>query len=277
MDEKLNVINLHFTDFCNYNCKYCFADKKKNELSFDKIKIIIDKISKYFSSINITGRINLVGGEPLISRNIQGIINYITLKEIDVSIVTNGSKLDEKFIINNRGKLSMIGISIDSLDSITNKKIGRCNCNNTLNEEELIKICKIIKNNNIQLKINHCISKYNQKEDISNFIEIVKPDRFKLFQMTVINGINEKEKCMQITDSEFLNCCKKYEKFNPIIEKEEEMKNSYFIIDSLGNLYNDRSQAAIGNVIIDDFKSIMENSKINKEVYAKRYGQLVKK
>ena len=276
MDKKNYVINLHFTDFCNYNCKYCFVDKKKNELSLDKIKTIVDKISNYFTSMEIIGRINLVGGEPLMYKDIQNIIDYIISKKVEASIVTNGSKLDEKFIINNRRKLSMIGISIDSLDPITNKKIGRCNCNNTLNEEELIKICKIIKRNNIQLKINHCISKYNQKEDISNFIEIVKPDRFKLFQMTVINGINEKEKCMQITDSEFLNCCKKYEKFNPIIEKEEEMKNSYFIIDSLGNLYNDRSEKPLCNVITDEFKSIMKNSKINKEAYDKRYAQFVK-
>jgi len=57
----------------------------------------------------------LVGGEPLLSKNIQMFIDYLFEINLEVSLITNGYYLDEKFISKNKNKLSMIGISIDSL------------------------------------------------------------------------------------------------------------------------------------------------------------------
>ncbi len=72
-----DCINLHFIDKCNYQCKHCFVKKEKNELSIDDIKLFVDKISDYFSKNKIkNGRINLAGGEPLLSDNINEIIDY---------------------------------------------------------------------------------------------------------------------------------------------------------------------------------------------------------
>ena len=77
-----SCINLHFTDFCNYHCKHCFVKKENYELSFDELKTIVDKIKKYFNDNNIKGRINLAGGEPLMSRNIDKLIEYISSKNM---------------------------------------------------------------------------------------------------------------------------------------------------------------------------------------------------
>lgn len=60
-----SCINLHFTDFCNFHCKHCFVKKENCELSFDELKVAVDKIYKYFKDNGIKGRINLAGGEPL--------------------------------------------------------------------------------------------------------------------------------------------------------------------------------------------------------------------
>lgn len=61
-----SCINLHFTDFCNFHCKHCFVKKENCELSFDELKITVDKIYKYFKDNGIKGRINLAGGEFLL-------------------------------------------------------------------------------------------------------------------------------------------------------------------------------------------------------------------
>ena len=58
-------INLHFTDFCNFQCKHCFVNKENYELSFDELKQVVDKIYKYFNDNQINGRINLAGGGTL--------------------------------------------------------------------------------------------------------------------------------------------------------------------------------------------------------------------
>ena len=45
--EMYSCINLHFTDFCNFHCKHCFVKKENCELSFDELKVAVDKIYKY--------------------------------------------------------------------------------------------------------------------------------------------------------------------------------------------------------------------------------------
>lgn len=89
-----SCINLHFTDFCNFHCKHCLVKKENCVLSFDELKVAVDKIYKYFNDNEIKGRINLAGGEHLMSRNIDRLIDYIASKGIEVSI-TNGYYLDD--------------------------------------------------------------------------------------------------------------------------------------------------------------------------------------
>ena len=210
MNIKPKVVNFHFVDYCNYHCCYCFVKKANRMTSFLNIVNIVDNIAEYFKNIKVRGRINLVGGEIFMCSYLQQIIDYIYSKDIDVSIVTNGYLLTKKFIERNKRKICCIGISVDSLNPETNKLIGRCFNKQTLDKNKLINLCEIIKSNNIKLKINHCLSKFNCDEDISKFIEIIKPDRFKIFQMTIIDSINGKCKNIQLSNKEFESCCNKY-------------------------------------------------------------------
>lgn len=224
------TINLHFTDFCNFRCKHCFVNKENKELSFENIKIIIDKIVQYKNLHNEEVRINLAGGEPLVSKNIQDIIDYICDSKLEVSIITNGYYLNKGFIENNKNKLSMIGISVDSLNDNTNIKIGR-SCNNKLiSENDLIDICKVIKENGIKLKINTCVTSLNCSENISSFLEKVKPDKTK-----VLRAFCDKNNSQyNISDDEWNNVKEKYK--NVFFEDNDYMKSHYIIIDSSGNL-----------------------------------------
>lgn len=274
MNIKPNVVNFHFVDYCNYHCCYCFVKKVNRMTSFLNIVNIVDNIAEYFKNIKVRGRINLVGGEIFMCSYLQQIIDYIYSKDIDVSIVTNGYLLTKEFIEKNKMKICCIGISVDSLNPETNKLIGRCFNKQTLDKNKLINLCEMIKSNNIKLKINHCLSKFNYDEDISKFIEIIKPDRFKIFQMTVIDSINGKCKTMQLSNKEFEVCCNKYKYMNPIIEHEEEMKSSYLMIDSDGNFFVDKSVAPIGNAITDNFTQMMAHADIDCVSYSKRYIHL---
>lgn len=271
---KPNVVNFHFVDYCNYHCCYCFVKKANRMTSFLNIVNIVDNIAEYFKNLKVRGRINLVGGEIFMCSYLQQIIDYIYSKDIDVSIVTNGYLLTKEFIERNKTKICCIGISVDSLNPETNKLIGRCFNKQTLDKNKLINLCEIIKSNNIKLKINYCLSKFNYAEDISKFIEIIKPDRFKIFQMTVIDSINGKCKNMQLSNKEFEECCNKYKYMNPIIEHEEEMKSSYLMIDSDGNFFVDKSVAPIGNAITDNFTKMMTYADIDCVSYSKRYIHL---
>lgn len=231
---KKITYNLHFIDQCNFKCKHCFVKKQGKELSLENIKIIVDKIVEFSKDRNNKIRINLAGGEPLISENLQFIIDYIYSKGIKVSMITNGYYLTEKFIEKNRNKLSMIGLSIDSLNNDINVKIGRCKNNKSLTENEMIERCLWINNAGIPLKVNICISKLNLDENLSDFLEKVRPDRIKILR--VLCNHDKKLEYLSITDDEWKMIKERYKKLTSIFEDNDFMQNGYLIIDSEGNL-----------------------------------------
>ena len=228
------IFNLHFTDSCNYRCKCCYAKNSKQRLNLEEIKSIVDSIALYFSKMNIqNGRINIAGGEPTTCPYLQDIIDYIHIKNIRASLITNGSLLTENFILNNKGKLEQIGLSIDSINDETNLLLGRCQKNITFNYQKLVLICKTIKAAGIKLKINTVVSKLNIHEDITKLLDEVEPDRIKILQMKPTTTIANN---FAICESDFEKYTKKYSKYNAVIEKISSLENAYVIIDSKGYL-----------------------------------------
>ncbi len=264
-----SCVNLHFTDFCNYNCKHCFVKKENYELSFDELKLIVDIIYKYFRDNNINGRINLAGGEPLMSRNIDRLIDYIASKNIEVSIITNGYYLDDTFIDRHINQISTIGISVDSLNYDTNIKIGRCFKANVLSKEQLIHICNKIKASGIKLKINTCLSKLNVNEDFNEFINEVKPNRYKILQMNC-DEFDVRNMDNVVSDDEAKSFLSRI-KYEYIYESKDDMRNSYIVIDSTGNISTNNSHASNISILNYDFEVAIKMLNIDYNNYIKRY------
>lgn len=261
-NKKSNVnkiFNLHFTDFCNFKCYCCYVEKESKKLSLEEVKKIIDNIAEYFSHHGITdGRINIAGGEPTTSPYLQEIIDYIYEKKIKVSLITNGILLTPDFIKQNKNKLCMIGLSIDSINSETNIRLGRCQGCKTFDYEQLVKICRCIKENGIKLKINIVVSKVNHKEDIKLLLDEVKPDRFKILQMYPTTPFAKEN---VISEEEFTAYIKKYEGYDVVNEKHENLQKAYLIIDSMGyvcteNQHEDKRFNALNNSMEDILKQI---------------------
>lgn len=264
-----SCINLHFTDFCNFHCTHCFVKKENNELSFEQLKVVVDKIDDYFNSNGIKGRINIAGGEPLLSRNIGRLIDYIYSKNIRVSIITNGYYLDEAFIEEYKSKIEMIGISVDSLVYETNIKIGRCHKKNTISKEKLVYISNLIKRAGIKLKINTCISKLNYEEDFNEFINNIKPDRFKILQMNCPQN-DYKNQCNILSEEE-VKCFLDKINYDYVYERGEDMKKSYVIIDSLGNISTNNGHISQISIFDYNLQEAVEKIEVDYDNYIKRY------
>lgn len=253
--EKL-TINLHFIDSCNFCCKHCFVKKNGKELFISNIKLIADKLTYYSKKNNIKIRVNLAGGEPLLSRWIQHIIDYLYNKGLEVSLITNGYYLNYPFIFRNRFRLSMIGISVDSLSYATNMIIGRHCKGMTLTKDDLVRRCSYVKDCGIPLKINTCITSLNLNEDINALIDEVKPDRFKVLRAYCDD--NHKE--FRITDEEWNDSLKKYP-YASVTEDNDYMANNYLIIDSEGNLSKNNLHVVDNSLLKYSFEECLENLK----------------
>lgn len=254
------TFNFHFIDYCNFKCKHCFVKKCNEELSFENIKIIIDKISKWSKANNKHTRINLAGGEPLLSKNLQKIIDYIYSKQLKVSIITNGYYLTEEFIKANKNKLSMIGLSIDSFDENINKMIGRCNGTNTLSFEQFKKLCETIKENKIKLKINCCISALNIKEAIGVKIKKLLPDRVKFLRVMTNHLDILTSNIVKISDDQWLRFRQKNKNIakETVFEDNPYMMNNYLIIDSKGNISRDNLHLKNNSILVQTVKDCID-------------------
>ena len=80
LNRPVKDLRISVTDRCNFRCTYCMPKEvygeafkflpKEELLDFDEI----EKIAKTFASLGVT-KIRLTGGEPLVRKNIEKLIN----------------------------------------------------------------------------------------------------------------------------------------------------------------------------------------------------------
>jgi len=88
-------INLHLTNKCNYQCKFCFARNRcqGKELTFKEWKKLIFLLSEKNCL-----KVNFAGGEPTLLPYLPELINYAKDLGFFTSIISNGSLISKKFI-----------------------------------------------------------------------------------------------------------------------------------------------------------------------------------
>lgn len=278
MKKNIDVINLHLTEICNYSCSYCFAKFNNNgELVLEQWKDVVDKIANFYSTNKVKGRINLAGGEPMILPWLDELIYYIYNKGIDVSIITNASFLTKDKIDNYKDKLSMIGVSIDSLDEETNKKIGRCTRKGkTINYDYLVEVMNYAKSNGIILKVNTVVSKINLDQNISKLYNDIDFDRIKLLELRVNKGSNSDAIKDAITNEQFETYCNKVKSMTNkkvVCESSNEIEDSYVFIDPYGFLISNSndSHSKVGNVLNESLEDLIVKANFNLDKFLIRY------
>lgn len=169
---------------CNNNCDFCMHGRYYNNgqnMSLPLYKKIIDEVSSYEPDKKAKGMIFSSSGEPTINPNIIDFIQYTKQKGIDVALITNGSALGKKGLIESivkdvtwtrislnagspekRAEIHGVAINdylrvINSLSKLSEKKkeIGS-NCNigaqivvTEINYNEIDSACRDVKNTGI--------------------------------------------------------------------------------------------------------------------------------
>lgn len=115
-NKRFNKIYIEITNICNLKCSFCpDTIRKKEFMSIDKFKMIIDKVKGYAGIITLH-----VKGEPLIHPQLDEILEYCSVQNVKVNITTNGTKLNEVKNILCKDSVRQINISIHSINKNSN-------------------------------------------------------------------------------------------------------------------------------------------------------------
>ena len=273
-NKVFETVSFHLVKPCNMKCKFCYATfddfKVSQQLSLDECKLIIDKLAA--AGVQ---KITFAGGEPMLFKKLNELIRYTYLKKITTSIITNGSLLTEKWLDQVFPMLDWIGISIDSIDRTTNKKIGRT----SRNKVNYFQLMELIKRYNFKIKINTVVNSYNWKEDMSDFISWVSPDRWKIFQALRVKGQNDDNwNEIKITSEQFTQFVDTHtvanRHNNMVVENNEMMTGSYLLIDPLGRLFeNSKGEHTYSESILNiPVKEALKQIVLNRNTFLERGG-----
>jgi radical S-adenosyl methionine domain-containing protein 2 len=244
------VLNWHVTKNCNYQCQFCYAKwvKSENELvrSFGQSTMLLEKMFDFFRPDNLnnplqkhmkwrTVRLNFAGGEPLLYLN-KLLPLICTARKIgfNISLITNGSFMTSDVANNIAPHLSMLALSLDSMNKKTNQKIGRCDRHGkSISLNSLLQAMHDARQINpaMKIKVNTVVNALNSREDLSCMIYGLQPKKWKVLKMLPIITND-----LSINDDEFEGFVSRHAQFQQIIcvEDNSDMSDSYIMINPQG-------------------------------------------
>lgn len=169
--RSIDYLRVSLTDRCNLRCIYCMPEagisKKKHE---DIIRF--EEAEKVISACSALGvrKVRFTGGEPLILKGIDKIINHTASMENikDVSITTNGILLEDMADDLKNAGLNRVNISLDTLKADKFKSITRLGDINKV----FGAIEKCLSIGLTPVKINTVLMKGINDDEIEDFIKL---------------------------------------------------------------------------------------------------------
>jgi GTP 3',8-cyclase len=122
--RPLRDLRISVTDRCNFRCVYCmpkevygrdhrFLDRKEL-LTFEEIA----RVAGVFVDGGVR-KIRITGGEPLVRRDLERLIEQLAPLDVDLTLTTNGSLLPQKAKALADAGLTRVTVSLDALDDAT--------------------------------------------------------------------------------------------------------------------------------------------------------------
>lgn len=159
MKKSLTFV-LELTKRCNNNCLYCYNVWKtgkpypEHEMSAEEWMTVIDKLIAESQPRQFA----LSGGEPLLNKDFFKIARHLKSKKLPVTLITNGTQLDEKIIKDclkigiKNFELPLLGDTPEIHDRLTR---------NPGSWQKVIESCYLIKKHKGELAIVFVITKQN--------------------------------------------------------------------------------------------------------------------
>jgi len=241
-------VNFHLWQPCNMRCKFCFAtfqDVKKTILPKGHLpKEQAIEVVRHLAAHGFE-KITFAGGEPTLCPWLSDLIRTAKEAGMTTMIVTNGTGLDEAFLLANKAHLDWVAISIDSMHEATNIAIGRAVTGRTaFSAADYLHLATRVKAHGYRLKLNTVVNRHNRKEDLSALIRHAKPERWKVLQALPIIGQNDANiDALTVSEAQFEAFVQRHahlaEVTRIVPETNAQVRGSYVMVDPAGRFFDD--------------------------------------
>lgn len=241
-------ITLHLTNRCNLSCKYCYVDKKNpQDMTWDTAKHAIDMAVKM--SNEKTG-VSFFGGEPLLRKDlIKKIISYCEAIKQNSHIkfyhnfTTNGTLLDEEFLVYAKQKRISIAISYDG--------IKESHDTNRVNKQQKGSFDIVDKKSELLLKYNPyaaviSVLNPNTVENLYKSVVHLFNKGFKYIILSMNYGADWDEKSFKILKNQYKKLSKLYYEKSMANEKFYLAPFDYKILSHIDNKKFKNNQCDLG-------------------------------
>lgn len=185
LEDKKVKLRISVTSSCNQRCTFCFNEGLKmnnKSLTCEQLELILKAIRPHIRNIRLTG------GEPLIHKNIDRIIE-LCCGYAPTSITTNGVFISDHIAF--LKKLDSISISMHAFDPDTFTKITNTPAENLDKVIEAIK--QLQKKDYANIKINTALTNSSIK-NIDRAIQFVTENNLPSLSILSLLVFNEKDK-----------------------------------------------------------------------------------
>ncbi len=124
LGRPMRDLRISVTDRCNFRCVYCMPREVFDAnyrflphsaiLSFEEIA----RLARIFVGLGVE-KIRLTGGEPLVRKNIERLVEMLSELKTEITLTTNGSLLARQAHSLKKAGLDRVTVSLDSLDDAT--------------------------------------------------------------------------------------------------------------------------------------------------------------
>jgi len=124
LGRPMRDLRISVTDRCNFRCVYCMPREVFDAnyrflphsaiLSFEEIA----RLARIFVGLGVK-KIRLTGGEPLVRKNLERLVEMLSELKTEITLTTNGSLLARQVHSLKKAGLDRVTVSLDSLDDAT--------------------------------------------------------------------------------------------------------------------------------------------------------------
>jgi cyclic pyranopterin phosphate synthase len=124
LGRPMRDLRISVTDRCNFRCVYCMPREVFDAnyrflphsaiLSFEEMA----RLARIFVGLGVK-KIRLTGGEPLVRKNLERLVEMLSELKTEITLTTNGSLLARQVHSLKKAGLDRVTVSLDSLDDAT--------------------------------------------------------------------------------------------------------------------------------------------------------------